>query len=631
MLYRLLLAEWKKTPDWKPHELPTVIEDEMTEDEMKSYNNKGYNCYTILNNSSTFEPGRKKEDGKPLYIAGSDIDIFNYVFVDMDLKDATWESKESFISFINASTISPTAIVDSGNGVHVYWRVVDLDAMSFLRLMRRLARFYKTDDKVCTIYRIMRVPGSFNVKDQNNFKLCEVLESNEEVQYTCEDLDKALPKITTADEEYCQKHYDQTYHINDSNIKINDELPIKFQSLMKMNSEVKKLFFGPVPDRSSADYRLAHLMLAQAFTKDEGMSVLLNTAKAISRTNIHRYNYANNIINKVWAFEDKVTDTSKEVKISLSKSVSEILKRDSSDRRQRIYGHPIFDAHNKGFRLGEVFGLIGGTGIGKTTLCLNKFKWFVERNPDFIHVFASLEEPEENIADTWNLISQGNQILHDKVRIIGNRDENGTTRRLSLWDIQDEIFRIEKDSGQKVGCVVIDHIGVIKPVDKQGKNIDLLQVCADMGALAQTTNTFVIMLSQTSRAKAGIGDIELDKDAAFGTVMFESYCDYVMTIWQPLKRVYKLAPHMTINSFKYCKIRPKTVGKDLIYEDQVYAMILDPETRCLRDLNEAEYEAYDYFNKQAIALRNQDKKRNMATLTQIDWNIDDSATKHTKD
>lgn len=627
MLYRLILADWKKTPDWNPKEFPTVIEDEMTEEEVKVYNEKGYNCYTILNNSSTFEPGRKNDEGRPIYIAGSDIDIFNYVFVDMDLKDGTWESKDKFIEFINNSSLTPTAIVDSGNGVHIYWRVVDLDGMSFIRLMRRLARFYKTDDKVCTIYRIMRVPGTYNVKDQNNFKLCSVIESKEQIQYTCEDLDKALPKITSADEDYCKKHYDQTYHINDASIVINDELPMKFQTLMKSNTEVKKLFFGPVPDRSSADYRLAHLMLAQNFSKEEGMSVLLNTAKAISRTNIHRYNYASNIINKIWTFE-QAPEASKP---ALSKPVSEILKRDSTDRRKRIYGHPIFDAHHKGFRLGEVFGLIGATGIGKTTLCLNKFKWFVERNPDLIHVVVSLEESEESIADTWNLICNGNAILHDKVRILGNRDAEGITRRLSIWDVQEEIFRIEKETSQKVGCVVIDHIGVLKTVDKNGKFVDLIQVCADMGAFAQSTNTFLIMLSQTSRAKAGIGDIELDKDAAFGTVMFESYCDYIMTIWQPLKRVYKQAQHMTINAFKYCKIRPKTVGKDLIYEDQIYAMMLDPDTRCLRDLTQQEHEAYDYWNKQAIALRNQDKKKNMAALNVIDWNIDDSAVKYNKD
>lgn len=625
MLFRLILADWKKVEGWNPRDLPPTIEAEMTLEEVLDYNKKGYNCYTILNNSSTFEPGQRTEEGKSIYLAGSDIDTFNYVFVDMDLKDETWPSKEAFVEELKNSKIFPTSIVDSGNGIHAYWRVLDLDAMSFVRLQRRLCRMFKTDETVATIYRLMRVPGTFNVKDKTNFKLCDVLESNEEVAYTCEDLDKALPRISPEDEEYCKKHYDQTYNPDTKNVKFDEQLPIKFQTLMRQNSEVKRLFMGPVKDRSAADYRLAHLMVAQAFTKDEARSVLLNTSKAISRSGVHRFNYANNIVDKVFDYEQKPQTE----KPALSRSVAQILKTEGSATGSRFYGNPVFDAHFKGFRLGEVMGLVGGTGIGKSTVALNQFKWFTERNPSFIHVYVPLEEPDENIAKKWDKICGGNTMLHDKVRIIGNRGEDGVIRRLSLWDIEGEIKRIEEESKQKVGCVVIDHIGVLRNVDSSNKPYrekPLEQTCADMNAFVLNTNTFLIMLSQTSRAKAGIGDIELDKDAAFGTVNFESYVDYLVTTWQPLKRVYKEAPHMTVNAFKYCKIRSKTVGKDLIYEDQVYAMMFDPETDTLRELTEAEYEAYDYWNKQAMTLRNRDKRKDMTALNKTDWEKSEHGT-----
>lgn len=619
MLYRLILAEWKKEEGWSPRDLSPVIEADLTEQEVLDYNKKGYNCYTILNNSSTFEPGRKDENGKSVYIDGHDIDTFNYVFVDMDLKDGTWESKEKFVEALKASTILPTAIVDSGNGIHAYWRVLDLDSMSFIRLQRRLCRMFKTDETVATIYRLMRVPGTYNVKDKDNFKMCSVLESYPEAAFTCEDLDKAVPVITPADEEYCKKHYDQTYNLEIKNVKVDEEIPLKFQTLMRTNAEAKKLFMGPVKDRSSADYRLAHLMLAQSFTKEEARAVLLNTSKAISRSGIHRFNYANNIVDKVWTYET-APESSPERK-ALSQSIEEILNADGSELGRRIYGHPVFDAHFKGFRLGQVIGLVGGSGIGKSTLALNFFAWFIERNPDYVHVYVPLEEPKEDIARKAVKITKNNPLMLGKIKVIGSTSEDGQVRRLSLFDIEEEIKQIEK-SGKKVGCVVIDHIGVLEQKDAEGKyyrDKGLEKVCADMNAFVRNTKSLLIMLSQTSRAKAGIGDIELDKDAAFGTVFFEAYCDYVITTWQPLKRVYKEAPHMTVNGFKYCKIRHKTVGKDLIYEDQIYAMMFDPESDTLRELTESEYESYDYWNKQATTIRNRDKRKDMTSLNRVDW------------
>lgn len=618
MLYRLILPEWAKQNGWNPKALPPVIEADLTEDELREYNLKGYNCYAIINTSSAFKPGLKDENGRPIYLEGKEIDIFTHCFADFDLKDNTYPSKEAFVEFLNQQTLKPSAVIDSGNGIHVYWYIKDLDAQSYVRLQRRISRFYKTDDKVCTIYRLMRVPNTYNTKDQDNFKWCSVLSSDDAIEYTCEDMDKALPPILPEDEEYCVNHYNQTYKLSSMDINVSDVIPLKFQTLMTENTEVAKLFFGPVKDRSAADFRLAHLLKTKDFSKEEGMAVLLNTGKAISRSKIHRFNYANNIVEKVWGFEDK----KEEVLTTFAKSVEDILKAETKDRGARIQGHPMFDAHYKGYRLGEIIGLIGGSGIGKSTFSLNMFKWFVERNPDLIHVFVSLEEPEENIARKWAQICDGNTNLYSKVKIIGNRDEDNLTKRYSVWQLRDQIFNIEKIFKQKVGCVVIDHIGVLDQTGVDGKAYrekGLERVCADMQAFTQSTNTFLIMLSQTSRSKAGIGDIELDKDAAFGTVFFESYCDYVITTWQPLKRVYKEAPSMTVNAFKYCKIRSKTMGRDHIYEDQVYGMMFDPETSNLRQLTSEEEKGYTFWIKQAVNRRNNDKKKDITPLQTIDW------------
>jgi hypothetical protein len=144
-----------------------------------------------------------------------------------------------------------------------------------------------------------------------------------------------------------------------------------------------------------------------------------------------------------------------------------------------------------------------------------------------------------------------------------------------------------------------------------------------MKAFAKGTKTFLVMQSQTNRFKAGIGDVELDKDAAYGTSAFEWYCDYVVTTWQPLKRVYDLMTSMpsplTVTCFKYCKIRRKNVKLDDMKEDAVHGMYFDVDTEMLREMTEAEYKAFMHWSKQAAVLRKRNKHHEPAPLKKMDW------------
>ena len=133
------------------------------------------------------------------------------------------------------------------------------------------------------------------------------------------------------------------------------------------------------------------------------------------------------------------------------------------------------------------------------------------------------------------------------VQIIENYEQNGQFRHLSLDEIKNYILEYQKSTGRKVGCVVIDHIGALKKKTKDGENQGIMDICHTMKAFAQETNTMLVMQSQAPREKAGIGDIELNKDAAYGTVFFESYCDYLITMWQPLKRCYSESINCNFN------------------------------------------------------------------------------------
>ncbi len=354
----------------------------------------------------------------------------------------------------------------------------------------------------------MRVPGTINPKIKDSPKLCEILYEESKV-YTCEELDSLLPPITLEDEEYCKEHYDKTYRLT-APIKVEERIPDKFLDLINNSAEAKEIWSGNVDDRSKGDFRLGHIMWAHAFTKDEAMSVLVNSAKAISRSPSHRINYAQNIVDKIWTFETEGPE-------SLSRSVKEILQRSGDTLKgTRFPCHTYIDATECGFKLSHVIGLVAGSGVGKTSVALNMFMGFVQNNPDYVHFFIPLEQKVEEIADRWQKMCGNRTDLFDKVHLMNNYKDDGTFRHLSLTDIKNHILEFQKTSGKKVGCVVIDHIGALKMKSDNGENQRIVDICHEMKSFAIQTNTLLIMQSQAPREKAGIGLQHSDRAAQGG-------------------------------------------------------------------------------------------------------------------
>ena len=604
MVYRLIAPQWlmDESPGTKK-----VLEGEFKAKEIKKYNKIGYNIYYRPNYPSIYAGG---------IVDGSQIDTFEYVFVDYDCKTNVYTSKDEFLEVIaEAEAIPPTRIVDSGNGIHVYWKVSDLDAKSFLKLSRRLMRVFDTDPAVQLIPQLMRLPGTFNTKVKDNPLPCETLYEDLSVEYTCEELDKVLPIITEEDEAYCNQHYDKTYNLDKHNLEISDKIPAKFGKLLRNHQEVKEIWSGNSADRSKDDYRLGHIMFANGFSKEEAASVLVNSAKALSRAPIHRVSYATNIIDTIWTFEQEGEEN-----VELSCSVAEILKKSGKDLKGvRLKCHPCLDNTVHGFRLGQVLGLVAGSGVGKTAFALNMFRWFAQDNPDLHHFFVPLEQPAKEIADRWQTMCGNDTALHSKVHVISNYDNEGNFRHLSFDEIKEYIINWQQVTGNKIGCVVIDHIGALKKKGSNDENQDLMTICHNMKAFAVQTNTFLVMQSQSSREKAGIGDLELNKDAAYGTIFFESYCDYLVTLWQPLKRCHTEQNCRTVTAFKFCKIRHKKANQDVIQEDEPYFLKFDPASELLADMTEDDKTSFDYFLPKATNKRKADRKTTLLTYKSVPY------------
>lgn len=595
MVYRLISPKWLSLP---------VKEGEYSDAEIRKFNREGYNIYHLPNHPSSYQPGT--------HITGSDIDVWNYCFVDCDLKDKKYETKEAFYETLFDSKVSPTKVVDSGNGVHAYWKISNLDAKSYLRFQRRLMRLFNTDEATTMLMQLMRLPGTKNTKVKGEHLYCTTVYDSDDA-YTAEGLDKLLPPITVEDEAFCVQHYDRTYNLN-QNTEISDTLPPKFGKFLADNPEAKELFTNPSDDRSKADFRLGHLMFAAGFTKDEASSVLVNSVKAMERAPIHRNSYASNIVDKIWTFELEKDEN------QLSDSVESILSRGDDEylKGRRFPCSPYFDGTEHGFRLTQVIGLCAGVGVGKTAIGLNKFKGFVERNPDYIHMFVSLEQPAREIAGRWKKMCGVNTTLHSKVHVLSNYNADGSYRNLSLTEIQEYILEFQKKSKVKVGCVCIDHIGVLRQEKKAGEYQGLRDICAQLKSFAVSTETLLIIQSQTNRDKASIGDVELNKDAAFGTQSFESYLDFLIVAWQPLKRCYDNLSCPRVTAYKFAKVRAKSKN-DILIEDQCYRLLFDQDTEMLRPLTQDEETSFDYFANQALALRKKDRKTDLVSYTSVKW------------
>ncbi len=595
MLYACFAPkEWmdvKQNPPVQTEDLDQVLE----------LNAKGYNAYFHPNHPSIIPSG---------WVESADVDVFEWVFVDMDLKEGI-HTKESFIDLLLHTLPFPTKIIDTGNGIHAYWRITDLDAMSFLRLSRRLMRLYKTDDAVQKLKQVMRLPGTLNTKDEHDWKPCkEILSDDGETSYTCEQLDKLLPPITLEDEEYCKAHYNKAYAVP-SDIKVDDSLPPKFGKLIKESKEVERIFKGDTEDRSKSDMRLGHILFANGFTREEAMSVLVNVPKALSRAPVHRVGYAENIVDKIWTFETKP-----EFK-GLSKSVRDILSAPPDVVEGiRFPCWDWLDDFNDGHKLGDVVGLIAGVGVGKTSVALNMFLGYVRLNPSYVHMFFSLEQPIEEIARRWRRMCGSDTSLYDKVHIAGNYNDDGSFRNLSLGEIKDYIIEFQKQTNKKVGCVVVDHIGILKMKDENGENQRIIDICHQLKPFALETKTLFVIQSQVNRDKAGIGDLEVNKDGAYGTMFFESYVDYLVAIWQPLKRMHSEgAPLAT--AYKFCKVRSKHAILDTIKEDVRYKLIFDPDTEHFRKLTQEEEKSFSHFLKICTEKRKQDRKTELVEYVSL--------------
>lgn len=111
------------------------------------------------------------------------------VWLDLDVKDHQ-EGKKELLEYVRATyVLPPTAVVDSGNGLHVYWSLRSSTTRNTAEVLAKsMAGHLKGDRAATDSSRFLRVPGTTNWKDPEKPLPVVLVTLQEERQYTPDDL-----------------------------------------------------------------------------------------------------------------------------------------------------------------------------------------------------------------------------------------------------------------------------------------------------------------------------------------------------------------------------------------------------------------------------------------------------------
>lgn len=630
--YRLIKPDWAKPllDNGKPNpKFVTEIKDSknthegynFTPEFIQHKNDEGYNCYFFPNH-----PSKDVYSEGVVSLAGKHIDVFEYIFVDMDLKDKVYATKEEFLKKLSEFSVKPSMVVDSGNGIHAYWNIQNLTREEYIFAQLGLLKYFKTDESVFTVLQLMRLPGTKNTKRHNDYVLASILEQySSGSTYTMDQFPKEVfSGLDKTDVARGQKHLDRL----DGKLVINapefvnlDEVPDMFFDFINdpQNVDFYNLWmdpkgYGDRGDRSSADMKLTNMLYSANFNKKEALAIISNTQKALSHNN--RKHYAEMTVSKVY------TDRLNSKFMTVGQRNRTINEEDNLGDLVKATDYFDTDVLGNPWRKREITGLIAGTGVGKTTVVLKWMKDTIQNNPhnDDIFVFFTLEMAVGEIVNRWNNLVGKDSPLADRLYVIGNENEKFEPRNIGLQEMLEDCNELKKLTGKNVGMIAVDHAHIIsRHIDVRKKykfgidsemnagygnirTLSLNSLCSQLKVLCKMLDTHMVVLTQTTKEK-GVGDLPIDKDGAHGISNYENIVDRIITIWQPLKLVQHLSKTRFL-AFQYAKIRNKHQN-DKIQTHEPKLLTFDLSTGELRITTQDEYAEFVRLYPTTIEMRDQ--------------------------
>jgi len=108
-------------------------------------------------------------------------------------KQTGYKDKKEALELLAGHSLHPSAIVDSGNGLHCYWLLKESLQVTSIpeveSVLNGLIAEFKGDTGTGDITRILRVPDTKNWKDRNNPKLTKVIKLEPSLKYSLADFE----------------------------------------------------------------------------------------------------------------------------------------------------------------------------------------------------------------------------------------------------------------------------------------------------------------------------------------------------------------------------------------------------------------------------------------------------------
>ncbi|MBX0359158.1 hypothetical protein [Halobacillus sp. Nhm2S1] len=217
------------------------------------------------------------------------------LWVDIDPKHS---NKEDAIQKVNNLPTPPSVIISSGNGIHAYFKFdtpfiisSEKDREQIKELTQRIHKYTNADD-TSDLPRLLRMPGSWNYKEETNAKRCEIIEFTGAV-YSLKDFDY-LSSVETKNPKVVERIKVDSY----SQIDLDD---------IRVHMGIRNLILegGEYGTRSDKVFAVICSMLENGHSPSEIAFTLTNpdwriSEKVLERPIQHQRPYLENTITNAW-------------------------------------------------------------------------------------------------------------------------------------------------------------------------------------------------------------------------------------------------------------------------------------------------------------------------------------------
>ena len=444
------------------------------------------------------------------------------LWADIDFKNI---SREIFAKKIKEFPFKPSAVINSGGGLHLYWILKEPVGKNKIDMVEdinhRIAAQLGGDHNSCDAARILRVPDTLNCKYVPP-RCCKIVKTDN-FYYNVEDFIEILPEALRREGDFVDKESTKDWLRN----------ALRGVDQGKRNSTGAKIAGYFINKLSSKDLRL--VLAAWNINNNPPLpeKEIEKIVKSISRYKKPTVESKSKVdISNVYDSAAMIAEYQEYIK-TLKKNIF-------------VTGIKEIDKKIRGVAGGEVLTIIARSGSFKTAMLQNLLKNYAQTSPCGA-VFFSIEMPVASVAERYLQILDGStgkeveNLFSDESQLeIQKAAENEFIKdlkrlfivptKVSLSDIVAYVQLIEREMNIKIGVIGIDYLGLM-----DGPGINEYEIISRLSSGLKSTakllNVPIIMLSQVNR-KGGSGNNEISLDMGRGSGAIEEGADFVLGLWK---------------------------------------------------------------------------------------------------